>query len=101
MPGGKAGICSRSRTDECQREAAMAKAAAALTNPSALIALRVFDTFFSQWRVGMSPIGLDYPGIVDLAGRILKIEVDAEILLYLRVLEAEQLEAWKPAEAGG
>ncbi|MFA6031122.1 MAG: DUF1799 domain-containing protein [Elusimicrobiota bacterium] len=79
----------------------MAKAAAALTNPSALIALRVFDTFFSQWRVGMSPIGLDYPGIVDLAGRILKIEVDAEILLYLRVLEAEQLEAWKPAEAGG
>lgn len=76
----------------------MAKAAATLTNPSALLALRVFDTFISQWRTGLSPIGLDYPGIVDLAPRLLKIDVDAEVFSYLRVLEAEQLEAWKPAE---
>jgi len=101
MTGGEARICSRSRTEECSREAAVQKAAAALTNPSALGALRLFDAAMSQWRATMGGVvGLDYPAVLQVAG-ILGIEVDAELFAYLSVLEAEQLEAWKPPEAGG
>lgn len=101
MTGGRARICSRSRTEECEKEAAVQRAAAALTNPSALAALRLFDASMSQWRATMGGVtGLDYPAVLQVAG-ILGIDVDAELFTYLRVLEAEQLEAWKQAEAGG
>ena len=95
------GTCSKTLTEECEREATLRAATAALTDSSALLALRVFDTFFSQWRTGMSPIGLDYPAVVEYAKRFLGIEVDSEVFGYLQVLEADQLDAWKPAKKEG
>jgi hypothetical protein len=95
----KVAICSKSRTEECAREAAVRKAAAALTNPSALSALRLFEASLSQWRASMGGIvGLDYPAVFQVAS-VLGIGVDAELFAYLRVLEADQLEAWKPGNS--
>lgn len=95
---GREGICSKTRTEQCAREAALAEASAALDDPEALLALRVFDTFMSQWRVGMEPVGLDYDTVIKYAKRFLRIDVDDEIFGYLQALEVDQLNAWKPAK---
>jgi hypothetical protein len=95
------GTCSKTLTEECAREATLRAATAALTDPSALLALRVFDAFFSQWRTGLSPVGLDYPAVIEYSQRFLGIEVDDEVFACLQVLEAEQLDAWRPAKKEG
>jgi len=73
----------------------------ALSNPAAIAALRLFDAVMSQWRTSFGGIvGLDYPAAFQVAP-VIGVEVDGEVFSYLRVLEAEQLEAWTPAEQEG
>lgn len=97
----KVAICSKSRTEECQREAALRTARAALTNPSALIALSLFDRVSSQWNATMGErFGLKYEVLWGWADRF-GVPIDEETMEYVQVLEAEQLEAWKPAEKEG
>lgn len=88
----------RSGSDECAREAAVRHARAALTNPAALIALRLFDKVFSQWNATMGErFGLKYEVLWEWADRF-GVPVDEETMEYVQVLEAEQVAAWKAPE---
>jgi Phage related hypothetical protein (DUF1799) len=87
------GICSKSGSQECRREAALLEALALPLSPEAVDAMRLFDVCGTQWRVGMSGgTGLDYTAVVTVAGTL---GTDfAEALPYLQILEGDQLEAW-------
>jgi hypothetical protein len=93
MTNFKVAICSKSRTEECSREAAYRSAEVALDEPSARLALALFDASMSQWRISMGgAVGLDYQAVFQVAA-VLRIDVDEDVFSYLRVLEADQLEA--------
>lgn len=101
MTEGKAAICYRSRSEECHREAALREATAALANPSALIALRLFDKVSSQWEAPMGErLGLKYEAVWGWADRF-GVPLDEETMEYVQVLEIEQLDASKPAKKEG
>lgn len=95
------GTCSRTLTEECAREAALRAATEALTDPSALLALTVFDELGDQRLMGLGPGPLNLPVVIDMAKRFLRIDVDDDVFRYLRALDADQLAAWQPAKKGG
>ena len=95
------GTCSRTLTEECAREAAVSAASEKLTDPSALLALTVFEELGDQRLMGLGPGPLNLPVVVDMAKRFLRIDVDDDVYRYLRVLDADQLAAWRPAKKEG
>lgn len=73
----------------------------ALTNPSALIALSLYDKVSSQWNVSLGGrVGLKYEVVWGWAERF-GVPLDEETMGFVQVLEMEQLEAERPAEKEG
>lgn len=51
--------------------------------------------------MGLGPGPLNLPVVIDMAKRFLRIDVDDDVYRYLSVLDADQLDAWKPAKKEG
>lgn len=61
-------------------------------------AFSLFCALGSQWRFcaagdSLRHTGIDY-GAVEMAGRLMRIDLDTEVFARLRVLESAALEAW-------
>lgn len=65
------------------------------------LAFSLFQIVSTQWLVGMGGIyGLNYTAVIEIAERVLKIEMDSELFNRIRLCESASLSYFKESKKG-